>query len=269
MQKTTWSGREDSPTGVAGAVSEETSGPSTDPQAPNMEPAEGQNEVEIPAPESLIPPPEPAPEGLAGVIVGTLAAVAGRIARAMSHEPLANLYELHPEARESSPRELGFRFVGLDEIRGTAVAGIAQRGEDFTPLPPFRGENWQSRWQRIRNANAQLKPLPPIDLIKFDGGYWVVDGHNRVAAALADHAVGLDAMVTELVPLDGHSSELATAMLEHLGDVMELRAAASGLRPAMGVRTGGAPSTVETEMPEPEYLDQSEVEAPHESGSAA
>jgi hypothetical protein len=153
-----------------------------------------------------------------------------------AREPLANLYEFYPEAREASPHELGLRFVPVDEIRGTAVAGATQRGGDFLPLKPFRGENWGARWRRIREANERLQPLPPVDLIKFDGDYWVVDGHNRVAATLYDNGVGLDAMVTELVPLDGQTSERPHNLLSYLGETAELRAAAQGHRPAMGMR---------------------------------
>jgi len=153
-----------------------------------------------------------------------------------AREPLLNLYEAYPEAKLAAPRELGLRFVPVEEILGTAVAGMAQRGGDFLPLKPFRGENWAGRWQRIRDANDRLQPLPPIDLIKFGGEYWVVDGHNRVAATLYINGVGLDAMVTELVPLDGQTSEWPSNLLSYLGDGRELRAAASGLRPAMGMR---------------------------------
>jgi len=262
MEKKTRDSRDEAPARVAGANPEAGPGPSLD-----GDPSAAELEKDQPALET--PPGGSGPDGIAGVIAGTIAAVAGRIARAMSHEPLANLYELHPEARESSPRELGFRFVPLDEIRGTAVAGIAQRGLDFTPLPAFKGENWQARWQRIQAANASLKPLPPVDLIKFGGEFWVLDGHNRVAAALADHAVGLDAMVTELVPLDGHSSEWATALLPHLGAMGELRAAASGLPPAMGVRASEQESRVETILPEPELVEADDDADPDRRGSAA
>jgi len=170
--------------------------------------------------------------------IGTMIEVAGaawalresavkRRLRQQAREPLLNLYEAHPEARLASPRELGARFVPTEEIVGTAVAGMAQRGGDFLPLRPFRGENWAGRWQRICDANERLQPLPPIDLIKFDGDYWVLDGHNRVAATLYANGVGLDAMVTELVPLDGQASERPSSLLFTLGEGRELRAAAS------------------------------------------
>lgn len=163
-------------------------------------------------------------------------AAIGRWLRGVSQEPLANLYELFPEAREASPHELGMRFVPIEEIRGTAVAGAAQRGGDFLPLRPFRGENWAARWRRILQANEQLKPLPPVDLVKYNDEYWVVDGHNRVAATLYIKGVGLDAMVIELVPLDGRTSERPRNLLSYLGETGELRTAAQGRRPAVGMR---------------------------------
>lgn len=161
-------------------------------------------------------------------------ATVGRRLRRRAKEPLTSLYELYPEARLASPRELGLRFVPLEEIRGTAVAGAAQRGGDFLPLKPFRSENWEARWRRIRLANERLTPLPPVDLVKYDGEYWVVDGHNRVATALYADGVGLDAMVTELVPLDGQSSERPSSLLSYFPEAREMRVAARGLRPAMG-----------------------------------
>ena len=169
-----------------------------------------------------------------------------RRVRRQAREPLLNLYEAYPEARLASPRELGLRFVPAEEILGTAVAGMAQRGGDFLPLKPFRGENWEGRWQRIRDANKRLQPLPPVDLIKFGGEYWVVDGHNRVAATLYANGTGLDAMVTELVPLDGRTSERPTNLLAFLRAGGELRAVVSGRGPAMGIRQTERQSAGET-----------------------
>ncbi len=163
-------------------------------------------------------------------------AVIERRLRRLARDPLPNLYELYPEARLASPHELGFRFVPVEEIRGSAVAGATTRGGDFLPLRPFRGENWEARWQRIRRAHERLQPLPPVDLIKYDGDYWVVDGHNRVAVTLYANGVGLDAMVTELVALDGQTSERPRNLLAYLGEAGEMRAVVQGRRPAMGMR---------------------------------
>jgi hypothetical protein len=148
--------------------------------------------------------------------------------RVAAKEPLPSLYEKHPEAVRASPRELGLRIVPLDEICGTAVEGPDQRGGDFLPLPRFRSPNWQGRWQRIRNAVDRLEVLPPVELVKFGDRYWVVDGHNRVAAALRVSQVGIDAAVTEL-RLPGMAAEPPPETVAPvLGESRVLRAAGRG-----------------------------------------
>ena len=192
-------------------------------------------------------------------------AIVGRRLRRRAKEPLASLYELYPEARLASPRELGLRFVPLEEIRGTAVAGAAQRGSDFLPLNPFRGANWEARWRRIRQANEQLIALPPVDLVKFDGEFWVVDGHNRVACALYSNGAGLDAMVTELVPLDGQTSERPSSLLSFFPEAGEMRAAAQGLRPAMGMHYSEHRADAHSDPIVEEPTDGEAAEAPSET----
>jgi GNAT superfamily N-acetyltransferase len=138
--------------------------------------------------------------------VGPALRAAGRL-RSPSNEPLPNLYDVHPEARMAPVRELGVYPIPVEEIRGTAVEGPAQRGRDFLPLPPFRSRNWEARWQRIRNAVDRLANLPPIEVLKAGDGYWVLDGHNRVAAALRANQVDIDAVV-KAVQLPGQPPEL-------------------------------------------------------------
>jgi hypothetical protein len=102
---------------------------------------------------------------------------------------------------------IGLRSIPVDQIAGTAVSGGDQRGGDFLPLKPFRGRNWQARWQRLRKAQDALKVLPPIDVEKYDGRYWVTDGHNRVALARYSNQPEIDASVVELVPPGGQRTE--------------------------------------------------------------
>jgi ParB-like chromosome segregation protein Spo0J len=40
--------------------------------------------------------------------------------------------------------------------------------------------------------------LPPVQLLRAGGDYWVVDGHNRVALAREGGQLWIDADVTEL-----------------------------------------------------------------------
>jgi hypothetical protein len=142
--------------------------------------------------------------------------------------PLPNLYDVHPEARDAPLRELGLMSIPIDEIVGTAVRGAAQRGLDFQPLPAFRSKNWEARWQRIRRATQEMRSLPPIDVLRARDGYWVTDGHNRVAAAKVVGQVELDADVKGVVlpgePIMRPSGSLAPVLAES----SQIEAAARG-----------------------------------------
>jgi len=167
----------------------------------------------------------------AGAAAGRLVAAEQRRRRRRSNrrEPILNLYDLHPEARTAPRRDLGLLTIPVARIRGTAVEGDAQRGADFLPLPSLRGANWNGRWQRLRAAHEKLAVLPPIDVLQTDDGYWVLDGHNRVALAREVGQDDVDASVVH-VHLPGSRDEdlprgsLATV----LSDSLEVRSAARG-----------------------------------------
>jgi hypothetical protein len=57
-------------------------------------------------------------------------------------------------------------------------------------------------------AERDQAPLPPIQLLRAGGDYWVVDGHNRVALAKERGQLWIDAEITEL---DLGSPSAATA----------------------------------------------------------
>ena len=142
---------------------------------------------------------------------------------------MRSLYADFPEARNHVRREVGLRSIPLDEIAGIAVAGGAQRGSDFKPMPAFRGQNWEARWHRLSRATNALTILPPIDVMRFADRYWVEDGHNRVAAALRNGQVEIDAAVTDLrspAATTTHSSSAPLAPM--LEEGRELRAAGEG-----------------------------------------
>jgi hypothetical protein len=164
--------------------------------------------------------------------------------RRLNREPLAYLYDLHPEARQANPRELGVMPLEVEEIAGTAVGGATQRGADFLPLKPFRGANWSARWQRLRAANDRLAILPPIDVVRYAGTYWVLDGHNRVALALYTGQIAIDANVVELVPPGG-------SMSVRPGSLELAVQQGSDLRSALSRRSVDQPPTAEPGAPEP------------------
>ena len=158
-------------------------------------------------------------------------------------QPLPYLYDVHPEARLARPVEVGLRTIDIDEIAGTAVGGGAQRGGDFLPLKPSRTKNWQARWQRLRKAQDTLAVLPPIDVFKYGGRYWVVDGHNRVALALYGGQVAIDANVVELVPLGERRTEPISSLAPSVVASRAVRAAGSGQRPSLELSREDATST--------------------------
>lgn len=148
-------------------------------------------------------------------------------------EPLKLIYDVHPEARRGAPREVGLKIVPIESILGTAVEGPAQRGSDFLPLKPRRGADWEARFRRIQAALERMDTLPPVDLLKFGEGYWILDGHNRVGAGLKLGQVAVDANVTELrMPGTRGTASRIAPYLEGSGD---LRAAGTGRRRATSV----------------------------------
>jgi hypothetical protein len=119
------------------------------------------------------------------------------------------------------------RTVPLDRIVGT-MRRPSQNTTDFLPLRHLRGQNWKSRWQRIRAATDRLDMLPPLDLVQVGDDYWVEDGHNRVAAALRAGAEEIDADVTQLLLPDLRPSERGWMDTSSMVGGEQLRQAAAG-----------------------------------------
>jgi hypothetical protein len=171
----------------------------------------------------------------AGHLASSTIEAAAEGARRLPHHPsrrravpLPNLFAVHPEARYAPVRELGLVSIPVDEIVGTAVEGPQQRGLDFKPLPAFRSKNWEARWQRILRAVRDMRSLPPIDVLRTREGYWVTDGHNRVAAARQTGQLEVDADVRAVV-LPGDAPTRPTGSLAPvLAESAQVEAAARG-----------------------------------------
>jgi hypothetical protein len=160
-----------------------------------------------------------------------------RRVRRMGHTPLVNLWDAHPDSRRAAIREHGLQSVPVEQIAGTAVEGAPQRGGDFLPLPDRRSEDWRGRWQRILGAIDSLSALPPVELIKFGDQYWVVDGHNRVGAALYTGQTDVDAIVQEY-RLPGMPPAPRSPIASVLDGSLDVRNAGAG----RFTRTGGTAS---------------------------
>jgi len=171
------------------------------------------------------------------VVLGALAARAvsalqrsrGRVAerRAAERDTLSSLYDVHPAAGTAPRRSIGLRSVPLDRIVGTARRP-SQNTADFLPLPRLRGRNWQGRWQRINLALEELAVLPPVELVQVGDDHYVVDGHNRVAAARRAGAAEIDADVTQLIVPGVTTPGQATLDASSLVGAAEVRQAGAG-----------------------------------------
>jgi Universal stress protein family len=95
-------------------------------------------------------------------------------------------------------RPLGLRTVEVARIIGS-VGRARDFGPGFRPLHP--SPTYTARYQRIRQLLADGRELPPIDLYRLGFGYYVLDGHHRVAAALEAGQLEIEANVTEFLPV--------------------------------------------------------------------
>jgi hypothetical protein len=93
------------------------------------------------------------------------------------------------DLRPGSPRRL--EVVPLASIVGTVDPTTEFDGR-FRPA----STRLRRRWEQIALAHRRGIALPPIDLRRGPGGYYVVDGRHRVSVARSFGYLGIDAWVT-------------------------------------------------------------------------
>lgn len=98
-----------------------------------------------------------------------------------------------------APRDLGQRLVELSRVVGSATR-VHELGPNFRLLHPSVGD--EARYRSLLAAMAHGDEIPPVELYKFGFGYYVRDGHHRVAAARELGHKDIAARVIELAPLD-------------------------------------------------------------------
>ncbi len=113
----------------------------------------------------------------------------------------APLRSFDDDATRAGPlrrRTLGVRTIEVGRIIGT-VGRVRELGPDFRPIKKRKPD--EDRLNSIRVAMEEGKTLPPLELYKLGFGYYVLDGHHRVAIAREMGVVEMEAEVTEFVPL--------------------------------------------------------------------
>ncbi|MBV9544675.1 MAG: universal stress protein [Chloroflexi bacterium] len=116
--------------------------------------------------------------------------------------PRTDLRSFHQDADRAGVlvrRSLGLRTIELARIVGS-VDRYKELGPDFRPLKRRGRKGDEDRYRHMREAIDAGKEMPPIEVYKLGFGYYLVDGHHRVAAALANGQLEIDAHVIEYLP---------------------------------------------------------------------
>jgi nucleotide-binding universal stress UspA family protein len=95
-------------------------------------------------------------------------------------------------------RDLGIRTVEVARIVGS-VDRCHELGSDFRPPVRRRRRQDEERFQRVRRALQAEVQMPLIELYKLGFGYYVLDGHHRVAVAIEHGQIEIEAHVLEYV----------------------------------------------------------------------
>jgi nucleotide-binding universal stress UspA family protein len=119
--------------------------------------------------------------------------------RAPRTTALRSFHEDAERAGMLTQRKLGLRTIETSRIVGS-VGRHQELGPDFRPPDRQRRRTDEERFRKITRAIEAGAEMPAIDVYKLGFGYYVLDGHHRLAAALQNGQVEIDANVTEFVP---------------------------------------------------------------------
>ena len=84
----------------------------------------------------------------------------------------------------------------MREVVGTVDGAAQVFDREFRPTC----QRARDRFQRVFVAMSRGEDLPPVELYRWRGRYYVSDGHHRVAAA---RAMGLDCVPGRVTDLMG------------------------------------------------------------------
>jgi hypothetical protein len=124
-----------------------------------------------------------------------LSAVVARILRHRASNKLLSFDDLRREHVANNRFHRGRRIVEVDEIVGS-VGRWWDFDRSFLPTKSSVGQ----RWKRIDRAFHRAQDLPPVELYKLEGAYFVVDGHRRISVAHYHNVPTVEAAVVEFHP---------------------------------------------------------------------
>ena len=87
------------------------------------------------------------------------------------------------------------RYDGVYSVPISEIGGSEGRDDFDARFHPVR-EDMKRRWLGVAAVALRGEHLPPVDLIRVGGVYYVRDGHHRVSVARALGSLYIDAVVT-------------------------------------------------------------------------
>jgi hypothetical protein len=95
----------------------------------------------------------------------------------------------------------GQHAVGLQTIPLDAVVGTVDSRRDFDRRFRPTSSRVRERWERLALAQRRGASMPPIDVYRIGGLYFVKDGHHRVSIAISEGQKTIEAYVTDVVTI--------------------------------------------------------------------
>jgi hypothetical protein len=122
-------------------------------------------------------------------------ALFGRISACLQRDAASDGLLCFDEVREL-PRASARVYRGMSTVPVAQIGGSVGRCLEFDrDFMPARA-SVEERWKRIDRAYHRGEELPPVNLYKVGGFYFVLDGHHRVSVARYHGVEWIDAGVT-------------------------------------------------------------------------
>lgn len=130
----------------------------------------------------------------------------------MSRRAAIKRFPFYPDAARGALNTLPARSAGIPVAR---ITGSVDKANQLTPtFLPKREKERSARFRSVRKAMQDGLELPPIQVYALGRDYYVIDGHHRVAAAIATGVHYLDAEIHEcIVPERSYADRLANARM--------------------------------------------------------
>ena len=118
----------------------------------------------------------------------------------------------------------GQHDLGLQTVPLAKIVGSQGRYADFDRHFLPRSTHTAERWKSVSRAHHRNVELPPVELYKLGGIYFVADGNHRISVARYAGQIDITARVTEIsidVPLTPDLELSDLVLKEEQGDFFE------------------------------------------------